>query len=283
MGRHERGVVLVLVLMITMVISLISLQIALNAKEHIRRSQSLRDRADAFLQLRTVESQLQFDLLTNNWVLLQERRGSDRSRGLNFQGVPFRMAGVSVAAQDLSGLYVLPQPGRVDERLGDLFVDVGIDSVRAESAAERLTRLQSGEEGIPLQDLGDLVAQAGLDVSDVERLRAVATVYPLSAFNPLSAPTPVLKQVYSGLDLDNLLRLRRAGQLSRSSVSKALDSIDEEFTVFSPGPVFRLDMESTVVDSSVGREMVVRVDPYDDEPVVVWSVRRKSFLTRVSR
>lgn len=280
-GTHGvRGAVLVMVLMVTMVVALISLQIALNAKEHVRRSQVLRDRAEATLQMRSIESRLQFEMLTNNWVLITERDGTPSWRGLNVVGRPFDELGVSVVLQDLSGFFAMPQPGRTGPDLALLFRDVGIDPLKADKAAERLLEWQRKADGAPLQDLADLIPQTGLDIQDVEKLRQVATVYPLTAFNPLTAPLVVLNRVYSGLDLDNLVRLSQANALTRMSVVKAVPSIDEEFTVFSPGPAFRFDMESTFGSAAVGREAVFVFDPYANEPVTIWSVRRKSFLTR---
>ena len=281
-SRHgSRGAVLVLVLMITTIVAMIALQLALNAKEHVRRVQILRDRAEAILQMRSIESRLQFEMLTSNWVSITERNGTPSFQGLNLVGRAFESSGVSVVMQDLSGLSVMPQPGRSAKDLALLFRDVGIEPRKAESAAQRLAERQRELDAPPLQDLSDLIAQAGLDASDVDKLRPVATVYPLTSFNPLTAPVAVLRRVYSGLDLDNLMQLRKANALTSASTVKALSSIDEEFTVFSPGPAFWVDMESTFGSASAGKESIFVFDPYVDQPVTIWSVRRKSLLTRV--
>jgi hypothetical protein len=178
----------------------------------------------------------------------------------------------TIRIQDISGQFGMPQPGFNSKwpLLEKLLLQIGVDTTRAAATITYLRDIQSGADGVPLQDLSELVGRGRLTIDEVDRLRRVATLYPTNVFNPSTASPEVLSVLYLGSRLEGVLALRREGALSAASFGKIVEDFDPEFTVFSAGPAFQIAIHVAGTVSGYGSHGIVEVDPYGAEPVAWW-------------
>jgi len=276
MSFRARGVALILVLMVTGALGLLMLQFGLTVREQTARAQKLLDRAEADLKLRSVSSQVLFDLVTQTWEVNPEVSDQESYVQLwNFRGQPFGENGVTVSIQDLSGLIALPQPGENPALFERALETIGIPSQRAEDLASRIRKLQSSDN-VPLQDLSELRLILGLSGEELARLAAFTTLYPTPGFNPGTAPMESLDVRFSGSVLTGLRDLRADGRLNERNFFQVAGSVADEFMSFYPGPGFRITTQISLRDVTAAEELTLSVDPYHSDPFVVWSRRRPS-------
>jgi hypothetical protein len=151
---------------------------------------------------------------------------------------------------------------------------LGLEQNLARRAVDELTRRIRPQGAAPIQDLGELTGYGGLARGDVDRLRAVSTLYPVQRFNPVTAPRAVLASLYKGSNRDAILALRARRQLNPSSFARVVGDVDTDLTAFFPGPAFRLTVRVRRGAVEVARESVIVLDPYAEQPVERWSTRR---------
>lgn len=277
MRRNSRGVALILVLMVTGALGLLMLQFGLTAREQTARAQQLLDRANADLKLRSVNSQILFDLATHTWEANPEfpERDSFVQRW-SFGGKGFGEPGVDIAIQDLSGLIPLPQPGESTAVFQRTLEVIGIAPQRAADLAARMRSVQASVDATPLQDLSELGPLLGLTGAEISQLRMLTSLYPPPGFNPGTAPLQSLEVRFGGSVLNGLRDLRNEGRLDERNFFQVAGSLADEFTSFYPGPGFRITTRISLGDVTAAEELTLSVDPYHSDPFVIWSRRRPS-------
>ena len=275
-SRKQRGVVLLVVLSILATIGLLLLQVSLTARDEVAKAQILVDRAEASLRVRTEESRLQLALLTHPWLGPDPSSDDPRVQRWNFEGAPFDVGDTRFEVQDVGGLFVVPQPGYNSGLawMPELFDRLGVEQGVARRAIDEFARRIGPQGAAPIQDVGELAGYGGLSRGDVERLRAVSTLYPVQRFNPVTAPPPVLASLYKGSNREAILALRTRRELNPSSFARVVGDVDTDLTAFFPGPAFRIVVRVRRGEVEVARESVVVLDPYADQPVERWSTRR---------
>lgn len=277
MKLQQRGVALVLVLMVTGVLSLLLLQIGLTAREHTARAKRLLERADADLKLRSVNAELMFAMATESWGVDTARPPQNLvAQTWNFRGQPFKVDDATVMLQDLAGLVPLPQPGGSASGFSLVLQNVGVPVDRARSASAALERAQAPPDFMPLQDLYELSLISELKPDEISRLRDVTTLYPTLTFNPSTAPAISLAVRFSGSSLQGLEALRERGELNEPGFFSVTGLGGDEFVSFFPGPGFRINSRVSLANSEAAEELTLTVDPYATDPFVVWSRRRPS-------
>lgn len=244
--KRERGVALILVLMVTGVLGLLILQISLTAKEHTRRAQRLVDRVNADLGLRSADAALLFALATHEWGGSREHESSDEHvRNWRFDGTPFVVGGARIQIQDLSGLVPIPQPGTSVRGFERILQQVGMSSDRARAAVDQLESMQSPPDFIPLQDFHEFAVIGGMAPGEIRRLEAASTLYPTRFFNPATAPTDALAARFSGSVLQGLLALREKDRLDPISFFSLTGEGGDDSISFYPVPALGLRLWST--------------------------------------
>lgn len=275
--RQQRGVALILVLMVTGVLALLLLQIGLTAREHTARAQRLLERADADFKLRSINAELMFAMATESWGVDPNRPPQGPyAQNWNFRGQPFTVNAATIVLQDLAGLIPLPQPGSGAAGLALILKNVGVPIDRARAAAAALERVQAPPDFIPLQDLHELSLISDLTPEEISRLRQLATLYPTMTFNPATAPAVSLAVRFSGSALQGLEALRERGELDEPGFFSVTGLGGDEFVSFFPGPGFRITTRVSLGVSEAAEELTLTVDPYATDPFVVWSRRRPS-------
>jgi hypothetical protein len=276
LAKHDknRGVVMVVVLFILAILGVLLLEVSRSGQEELARASLLLERTQARLDVRTHESELLLSLLTNPWIA-----GSPSAKTVDpyakvwrFDGEPFVVERATIRIQDVSGQFGMPQPGFNSKwpLLEKLLQNIGIDATRAAATVAYLRDIQAGPDGVPLQDLSELIGRGRLTIDDVDRLRRVATLYPTNTFNPSTASAEVLSVLYGGSRLEGVLALRRGEGLSATSFGKVVEDFDPEFTVFSAGPAFQIAIEVAGTVAGYGSQGIVELDAYGSEPVAWW-------------
>lgn len=272
---RNRGVALILVLMVTGVLGLLILQISLTVADHTSRAQRLVERTESDLRLISANSALMFALLTKPWSKDVSAVSDDPfSANWNFSGERFLVSGFEISIQDLAGLNPLPQPGAGDGLLAQMLQATGVPRERAIGAARALAAIQRPPEQIPLQDFYELGLVTGLNAQEINSLRRATTLFPTRAFNPLTAPPEALATRFSGSALRGLEALRARGELDDSSFFSALGIGGDEFVTFFPGPGFTVTTRVSSGLVTAAEELTLSIDPYATEPLLVWSRRR---------
>lgn len=269
---HQRGVALVLVLMITAVLGLLMLQIGLTAREQVSRASQLIDRAEAELRLRSANATLLYSLATEPWQPRADLATTDAiAQAWNFHGESFTVNGAQMSLQDVAGFIPAPQPGDSTEQFRRVLSTVGVESSQARAIADRLAAHLAASGGVPLQDLRELPQIAGLEATRVEALARFVTVFPTTHFNPATAPREALATEFSGSILDGLEALRKSGTLDDRAFFTLTGRGGDEFYSTAPGPSFKISVRVTQGRAVAAEEQVVTIDPYARDPFVVWS------------
>lgn len=276
----QEGVVLLVVLSILATIGLLLLQVALRSREEVAKAQMLLDRTEAMARLRTEQARLELALLTNQWVAGNSSSLDARAQRWSFDGTPFEVDGTEIRIQDEGGLFVMPRPGYNASlaTVPTLLSNLGIDRVRAAITIDRLTERIKPPQQIALQELGELMGAEGLTRAELERLRAVTTLYPVQRFNFVTAPKIVLESAYAGSSRDAMLALRSNGGLNPTNVSKVIGDVDPDLVAFFAGPVFRVTLRAKVGSVTLAKESIIEVDPYLPEPIKTLSTRRPTLM-----
>jgi type II secretory pathway component PulK len=284
--KQVSGVALILVLMITGVLGILMLQIGLTTKQNVSDTQRLQDRAEAWLNLHSRERGLEFTLLTNEWLAAEEAMPGTIPASWNFRGQSFPHDSAVYQLQDISGLVPMPLPGQPTEPIRDVLVQLGIDAQRSESIMQQYRSVVSGagnsspalidsrQARNPLQAFGELLNLTDITTDELRLLESIATLYPSQSFNPLTAPPEVLAARLPGLGGQSAVELQREGRLTRENLFDLTGLGIDDFTSFYPGPAFRTEITVSYKGIRQTRRSTVIVQPYSNDPIVLWSRQR---------
>jgi type II secretory pathway component PulK len=286
MRRRQQGVALVLVLLVTAIIILLVMQLSLTASEQVRRAQALQDRSEASLYLQSREAALLYTLLTEPLVPSPETT-NPYAANWNFHAAPFAVDGLEVTLQDQSGLMRIPTTGVREFR--DLLTELGLEPARARDLSERLAQwigawtrdgggsggvMMRGGTGGPVQYFAELRALGGVDEELYTRLAELMTLYPAPGFNPLTAPAPLLRMRMGESALAAILEARQSGDLDQNRLWSIAGIAADETILPATGPGIGIRLRGEYLGVALRRHLVLRVDPYDVEPLALWSRER---------
>jgi hypothetical protein len=278
MSRQQKGVALILVLMVTGVLGLLVLQISLTAREHTDRAQRLIDRANADLRARSATAALLFSLATHEWGAAADPDNSDPyASQWRFDGAAFKVADAELQIQDFGGLLPVPQPGGSPQGFERALAQAGVSEGQSRVLIEQIAAIQSAPAYVPLQHFQEFALLGGLDRDTLQRLEAMSTLYPSRYFNPATAPDTALAARFSGSTLTGLRTLRENRRLDSVRYFSLTGEGGDESISFLPGPGFRIRTLVRVGEVTAAEELSATIDPYAADPFRVWSRRRPEF------
>ncbi len=267
-----RGVALILVLMLVSVLGLLLLEQSLDTKFRVARGKALSDRLSALLEVRTLQAELAYYMLTMDLVQTTNTGGPPQSFELpawNFYGEPFKFRRATVTVQDIGGLFVMPQRARDADDVKILLErGLKLDPSRSDSIVGRLRARMNDPTWIALQSFGDGDLGAELDARERQWLARYATVAAGASFNPFTTPKRLFPVWYEGSLLSAMLSLRERNELDGSAYEKLVGPIDE-FVATYPGPRFRVEISVSVGETRVVQSSEWLVDPYAEDPFKV--------------
>lgn len=291
--RFQRGVALVQVLLVTAIILLLVMQLSLLGREQVRRAQALLDRSEANLYLHSREVALLYTLLTEPLVPSAEG-GNPYAAAWNFHGTPFEVDGLEFRLQDQSGLMRIPAHGF--ERYRKLLLSLGAGPNRARELAEALDQWQAlggrqagragnakmrGGVGGAVQYFGELQLVEGMDETLYRQLAELMTLYPATAFNPLTAPAALLAAELPASTVSAIERLRARGELDAAQLWRLSGVDTDDQTLMITGPGIGIEINGEYKGVVLRRHLVVGIQPHQQVPLTLWS--RERFATGVPK
>jgi type II secretory pathway component PulK len=282
---RQRGIALIQVLLIAGIIGLLMMQLGLTAREQVSRAKRLDDRATLELAALSRESALVYTLLTEPWVGNPDS-ANPYAAAWNFSGQPFTVDEITFTLQDESGRLRVPLYGSAE--FVQVLAGLGVDPDRARRLGVQLMDLQGvkrglgslgqdagagspePERGYPLQDLAELKLLPDMSEDLYLRLRPLLTLFPTPGFNPMTAPSELLRAKLSDSQLRGLNDARGAGEVDMLGLMKITGVQPDEMTVFSPGPALEVSFRIERGESRIERHSTIIVRPYQSVPVAVW-------------
>lgn len=282
----QRGVALVQVLLVTAIIILLVTQLSLTAAEQVRRAQALQDRSEAALYLHSREAALLYTLLTETLAPSSDN-DNPYAANWNFHGQPFFVDGLEITLQDRSGLMRFPVSGVTEfERL---LTVLGLGPTRARDIADSLAQwlgitppggsppgdaMMRGGTGDPVQYFGELRFLKGMDEALYGKLAQLMTLYPTRAFNPLTAPAPLLRMQMPESALQAVLAARQKGELDQNRLWQLARIAADEVVMPITGPGIGIRIAGEYRGIGLRRQLEVGVQPYRAQPLTLWSRER---------
>lgn len=272
--KKQSGIALILVLLITGILAMLVTQLSLVARQHVRQSQLLVERAQLRLDSYSLEAQLLFGLLTqsrNQPKVVLPAEGSVRHE-ISMEGTPVEVPDGVVAIQDVAGLLMIPAPTSDTVDFLRLLIAMGVKPEEGRNYAAALSSALMGRDQIPLQSFNDLAKVSGLDIGLIEQLREVSTFYPTTILNPATAPEPVLMARYGDDAAQRILRVRSKDYLSEGDFASAMGRDLDPLESLVVGPGFRISVSLTRGRQRVYRMAIWTVAPtLEDAPIRLWS------------
>jgi general secretion pathway protein K len=217
---NERGSVTILIALLAAVILALGLSFNWLVKEHIRSSESLRDKAEAIIKTRSAYDTFIYLMLTGQMTenkILVAQSGITNLKSIPLDGSEVMISGgVFIRVQDSNGrLSLTTQTPDALQRLVSNETDPAkaatfMDSFQDWIDRDDLARVNGAEapyyrsQGFPytqrnydLQYMEELVLLRGVDADLYKRISPFLTIMPNTGFNPNTAGDSVLKATLS--------------------------------------------------------------------------------------
>jgi general secretion pathway protein K len=301
MKTYQKGIALFQILLMTAVISILALQFTQTARNQVAIASIMNDRLQAQTILKTVESELLFALFTENRY---QNPSSDNPyvQNWNFFGERFEPANstpearIELKIQDLNGLIGLYQ-GRGHEWLAALLeslndkntlsenIDVStvINSMIDWQDSDDLALVNGAERGqyeasempsnLPFQNYSEFQYVKGVSAELHKYLQPLTTVRSQRYFNPMLAPNEILTSMLDEDRVNEIIRLRRAGQLSINKFTALSGFETDESLMFFPSGLLRIDFSVKVAEVSLKKSIEIYLQPYDKHPYLEYEIR----------
>ena len=270
--KNQQGVALVLVLMVVGVVGLLVLYSGVTARQDVNLARQLQERTEATLMVQSRMAAVSYTMLTEPWVVGEGYTGENPYRAAwNFRNEAFDVDGVVIRIQDINGLLSVPPRGQESVIFEPLLERLGVPTDRARRATRMLAEIQADT---PLQAFDELRREAALTSEEIDALKRVATLYPVTIFNPITASPEVLRLRYSGSALSSILELRARGEMTMQQLTNVAGEEISDVVVPVAGPAFRVQIEARRGGSVVRREATMSFNPTGDIPMSQWDAHR---------
>jgi len=253
---NQTGVALIQVLLLVILLMLMSLHFSLSSKQYVNQAIGLQDKMTAQVQLKTLESEVLFALMTQsrNDVSLEPTQNNAVSTAWNFYGEEFEpFSNTKVTIQDMNGLLSL-YGNLNNETLEQLLIQLGQTSAQARQIVANINRWQGLEERSLtgnvnrqmredfLMNITELKHIEGVDEALYNKLAPLVTNYSALVFNPMTAPMELLQGQLNNEVLEEITSLRKSKSLSRTRFIEMTQIQEDDTITFSPGRKLKLSL-----------------------------------------
>jgi general secretion pathway protein K len=279
---NQTGVALIQVLLLVILLMLMSLHFSLSSKQYVNQAISLQDKVTAELQLKTLESEVLFALMTQsrNDISMEPTQKTAVSTAWNFYGEMFEpFSNTKVSIQDMNGLLSLY--GNLNNQvLEQLLIQLGQTSAQARKIVANLNRWQGLEElsltGNAnrqmredfLMNIPELKHITGIDDALYNKLAPLVTNYSVLVFNPMTAPVELLQGQVNEEVLEEITRLRKANLLSRTRFIEMTQIQEDDTITFSPGRKLKLSLKVEYGSAIAKKTEVFDIHPESPLPLI---------------
>lgn len=278
----QRGVALLQALLLTALLSLMAMQFTLNGRSQVNMATQFDDKIAAELALRTLETELQFALLTvpNNEesrdIQLQNKMG----KVWNFHNKPFQPDEQStVALQDLNGLISVYGQNN-NTQIEQLLRHLGMPANQARTVLASINYWQGLPDngfspmtsvkvrGNYLQSVQELQNIQGIDAALYSKMLPLITNYQTIFFNPLTAPDELLQMMLSKDIAAEVIKLRTAGTLNRYRFTELTGIDEDDVTLFAPGRRIQVQLQVSHGSAVAKRSTIWYIRPENRFPLL---------------
>jgi len=276
----QKGIALIQVLLLSAILSMMALHFTLSSRQQVNIANDLQDKIQAEVEMRTLESEVLFSLLTlsRNELKKSERQNNPIAVNWNFFGKPFKVgSNATVSFQDVNGMLSL-YGAAYKEQLERLLLQFGLSSQEVKFIVLNLYHWQglstdsntknSKVRGDYLINVAELKSIAGIDNNLYEKLAPLVTTLQNVLFNPMTAPLPLLKVVIPADIAQEVERLRQEGVLTKQRFTELTQIVEDESITFAPGRRQFINMNVKVGHSIVTRHLIVYIRPENQFPIV---------------
>jgi general secretion pathway protein K len=113
----QKGIALIQVLLLSAILSMMALHFTLSSRQQVNIANDLQDKIQAEVEMRTLESEVLFSLLTlsRNELKKSERQNNPIAVNWNFFGKPFKVgSNATVSFQDVNGMLSVTKVAEAD-------------------------------------------------------------------------------------------------------------------------------------------------------------------------
>ncbi|QYJ74053.1 hypothetical protein [Shewanella sp. FJAT-52076] len=281
MVSKQKGVALLQVLLLTAILTLMALYFVAVAKSNVNKSIEMGNVAAAELKLQTVQSELLFELLTQqtNALLAQEPQKRTFSSRWNFYAKPFEPEpGVTVELQDVNGLVSVISSANLMP-FKQLLRYFKVSPTNESGIINELLQWQSPHPGAGAVSQPEFRHDAMAGIEDILKFESVGDelgnkllplIYPWekSLFNPLVAPDTILRATYGDEMAAQLTKLREEGLLNARRFTELTGLSDDDEFIFQVGRRFRVKITVSVGGAVVMYSGFWYIRPENDAPVI---------------
>jgi general secretion pathway protein K len=284
MVKHmkQQGVALIQVLLLSAILGLMALQFTLSSRQQVSIANDFKDKIAAEVELRTSLNQVLLALLTvptNEWNTEMQNNNPITSKW-SFNGQLFEIKpDVFVSIQDLNGLISL-YGQRQSVQLFNLLKSLGYTDASSRVIVDDLAFWQGLTKGQGTTLLNESVRsnyfinKAELkfilkgDVELYHQLSPLVTTYPTTYFNPLTAPSLVLKSMLNEDVFNEIEILRKAGKLTSTRYLELNPGFDDDTLILVPGRRFEVTVNVKKGHAVAKRTLIWYIRPQSKVPVV---------------
>lgn len=289
----QRGIALIQVLLLSVLLSVILMSMNHQARQHIRLAEAVQHYTDATMALHSAEAEILFSMLS--YEPFQLAQGSlVTAPDWNFYGEPFEFLDIELVVQDTSGLLNTSNPNAQV-----------LSRFTAQSAGSEAVGRQIAASLADWQDKDDMPRPDGAEQADYSSVEVrngpvqyseellfikgmtpelFAELAPLLSFftqgvNINQQPEALWRLHLPENQVQELSRLRRAGQLTAELFETLAAITIDEFTRFSYGPGYRIGFTVKNADVRLRRELTIRLMPFQQQPFDIYEYRLRNFAT----
>ena len=284
----QQGIALIQVLLISAVLSVLALFLTSTAKDQVKIAQWSDDKAQALVNLQSVESELLFTLLVNSKIKkITDHSVSQNSivNNWNFFAKPFVIKNkakqqVRLIIQDQSALInahfpdskilkaLISSQGYSVNEVNSIFDNLldwqDLDSIPRINGNESLNALANIRNGA-VPDLHDFGFVEKITPKLLNILVNNTTMYARGFFNPMYASKELLSAITNKKIAQQVIEMREKNQLTNRQFSQITGVVENEKTLFYPSNVLSIKLTGQVGKSSVNKNIIVELNPYANE------------------
>ena len=294
MGRLERGVALVQILIISLVLTSLGIFVSQTVSKQVETAEKVKAAFELQLQLERGEARLLQSLLSNQFI--RDPKSLDPFvSNWNFHGAAFSVdSDITYEIQDLSALLSvnrLFEPTarqllydlKISRENVDNFIDSLLDWVDKDNNAARNGAEVSyysskgiiGPRNGYIQSMDEISYIKGAEAIPKEVLERYFSIELTSGFNPMNAPDIVMNAFIRNASASNqVIQLRDSGKLDRYQFYLLTGREDDEFLTFSPGSKLRIKVIAKSQEQTISKQFIASFTPRDfRQPISITSVR----------
>ena len=275
----QRGIALLQVLLIASILSTLALFLTQTAQQQVYIATQFNNKAEALVKNYDLEANVLFGLLTEKKDFHSTLGNGVRENIYlqNFHGDEFQVSKEQyIRLQDLRGLLSIHFPN--ESRWLKVLQHTGTSEYNAMNFFRKTQDWQdvntvssynlqekSFKNG-PIQSLNEW-EHLEYTAEQKKLLTKVATIYKGSTFNPITAPSALIKALYSKVVSEQILTNRERNLLSPSLFTSITGELEQSKVYFYPSNDYKIELKTEVGAAKVKRVLYYQLNPRKASPV----------------